>query len=148
MGNSKKKLEFSRRFNATAEQVFNAWLDPEIASYWLFSNPKSDMSKRKIRIDARVGGSYSVIETVDGQDLEALGEYIEIDRPNKLVFTFGMPIFSPEFDTVTVTIAADGDGCILTLSHEHLPPEYHDDTENGWGKMYIRLEEILNQKKE
>ena len=34
----------------------------------------------------------------------AIGEYIEVRRPSRLLFTLGMPQFAADFDTVTVEI--------------------------------------------
>jgi uncharacterized protein YndB with AHSA1/START domain len=57
----------------------------------------------------------------DGVDYKALGEYVEFDRPRRLVFTFGMPQFSAEFARVVVEIALQGTGSLLTVTQEHLP---------------------------
>jgi uncharacterized protein YndB with AHSA1/START domain len=75
--------------------------------------------------------------------IEGIGEYLEIDRPRRLVFTFAIPMFGPGIDRIVVEIAPDGAGCILSLTHELLPPEFHDATANGWGKMFDRLRGIL-----
>ncbi len=81
----------------------------------------------------------------EGMELEGIGEYLEIDRPRRLVFTFAIPLFGPHVDRIVVEIVPDGAGCILTLTHELLPPEFHDATETGWGKMFDRLVEVLNR---
>ena len=47
-----------------------------------------------------------IVDRRDGIDYRALGEYLEIDRPRRLVFTFAMPQFSPDFNKVTVEIGA------------------------------------------
>lgn len=48
----------------------------------------------------------------------AEGEYLEIDRPRRLVFTFRMPQFSDSEDRVVVEIAPLEEGCELTLTQE------------------------------
>jgi uncharacterized protein YndB with AHSA1/START domain len=42
----------------------------------------------------QVGGNWEIIDHRDGKDYRAIGEYLEIDPPTKLVFTFKMPQFS------------------------------------------------------
>ncbi len=136
-------LRITRRFNASAERVFDAWLDPTIAREWLFTSPGTDTVNRRVKVDAQVGGSYLFTNKCDDVELEAVGEYLEIDRPCRLVFTFAMPQFGPHVDRLTVEIVADGAGCVLTLTHELLPPEFQGPTESGWGKMFVRLAATL-----
>jgi uncharacterized protein YndB with AHSA1/START domain len=76
---------------------------------------------------------------VGGIDYMGHGEYLEIDRPRRLVFTFGMPQFSPLFCTVTVEIVADGDGCILILTQDQMAPDAREPVEQGWLGMFDAL---------
>jgi len=134
-------LVMTRRFEASPEAVFDAWTDPEIAKRWLFAGPLSQA--HETRMDLRVGGKWSVMDRRGGVDYTALGEYVEIDRPHRLVFTFGMPQFSPEFCTVTVAIQADGDGAVMTMSQDRLPPDEVKPSEGGWALMFAGLGHIL-----
>src|SRR5689334_15946517 len=103
---TKPGLRMSRRFAATPERVFAAWTDPAIARRWLFTVPESEA--HAIELDVRAGGKWEISDRRGGVDYRALGEYLAVEPPHRLVFTFGMPQFSPEFDRVTVEIAADG----------------------------------------
>jgi uncharacterized protein YndB with AHSA1/START domain len=137
------KFRMTRRFDASPERVFDAWLNPETARKWLFTSPTSE--KNTTEIDPTVGGKWAITDRRDGTDYLGLGEYIEIDRPRRLVFTFGMPQFSELFDRVVVEIAPDESGSILTLTHELLPPDYHKATEEGWSEMFVNLDAVLVQ---
>lgn len=134
-------LRLSRRFNASPERVFDAWLDPETARKWLFATPTDEAYS--VDLDTRVGGKWTISARREGVDYTAIGEYLEIERPRRLVFTFGMPQFSPEFCHVIVEIAPDGTGSVLSLTQENLPPEFHSDTEGGWDKMFDALAAAL-----
>ena len=79
------KVRVTRRFSTSPERVFDAWLDPEKAGRFLYATKEGEMVQ--VEIDARVGGRYSIVERRDGQDVEHTGEYLEIDRPRRLVFT-------------------------------------------------------------
>jgi uncharacterized protein YndB with AHSA1/START domain len=136
-------LRMTRRFDASPERLFDAWTDPNLAARWLFTSPSSETHSTSL--DVRVGGRWEIIDRRDGVSYRALGEYLEVERPRRLVFTFGMPQFSPEFDKVTVEIAADGLGAAMTLSQERLPAEHVAATEQGWREMFAALDGQLTQ---
>jgi uncharacterized protein YndB with AHSA1/START domain len=135
-------LRMTRRFAASPEMVFDAWLDPKVAAKWLFTTPASE--SHSTEIDARVGGAWSIVDRRGGVDYRAVGEYLEIDRPRRLVFTFGMPRFSDAFNTVTIEITPDKDGCLMTLTQDNLPPEHHEPTRQGWEDMFRTLAALPN----
>ena len=133
-------LTIVRRFAATAERVFDAWLDPERAALWLFTAPGREA--HSMQNDPRVGGHWVITDRRDGVEYKALGEYVEIDRPRRLVFTFGMPQFSPDFNRVTVEIAPDGEGCLMSVTQEGVPSDDHPDTREGWEEMFVMLDAV------
>lgn len=51
-----------------------------------------------------VGGSWEIIDHRGEKDYRAIGEYIEMNRPKKLVFTLKTPQFSELLDKITVEI--------------------------------------------
>ena len=133
-----RRLVMRRAFAVSPERLFDAWTDPAVAARWLFTTP--DSQAHAAELDVRVGGRWTITDRRDGVDYVALGEYLEVDRPRRLVFTFGMPQFSPAFNTVTVEIAPAGDGSMMTLTQEHLPPEHHPAARDGWDAMFEALE--------
>ncbi len=130
-------LRMTRRFDLPPARVFDAWVDPALVTKWLFTTPGSE--SHSTEIDARVGGGWVIVDRRDGIDYKALGEYLEIDPPRRLVFSFGMPQFSDAFNTVTIEIEPDGDGCLMTLTQDNLPPEYQEPTRQGWEDMFHTL---------
>src|ERR1700741_2368381 len=102
-------LKMVRRFEASPERVYDAWTDPKFASLWLFTGPTSEA--HTCEMDARPGGRWTITDPRGGPLYSGGGEFLETDRPRKVQLTFGMPQFSPEFDLITVTFEADGDGC-------------------------------------
>jgi uncharacterized protein YndB with AHSA1/START domain len=109
--------------------VFDAWLDPAIAGKFLFATPSGIMLK--VEIDPRVGGGFLIIERRGDRNDEHRGKYLEIDRPRRLVFSFGDDI---AFDatTVTVVITPAGDGCDLVLTHTGVGAQWERQTNAGW----------------
>lgn len=134
-------IRVSHRFNAPAERVFDAWLDPKTVGRWLFAT--SDGEIVRADIDAKVGGRFVITDRRDGEDVEHTGEYLEIARPHRLVFTFGVPKYSDVFSRVTVEITPLETGCELVLTNEGLLPEYESRTAEGWTMILASLERTL-----
>jgi uncharacterized protein YndB with AHSA1/START domain len=135
-------LKVTRRFKATPERVFDAWLDPAKARLFLFATPTGQMVK--VEIDARVGGRFLIVDRRDGEDVAHEGEYLEIDRPRRLRFTFGVMKYSKEYSRVTIDIAPATGGCELILTHEGVLPEYADKTPDGWNSILDGLAILLD----
>lgn len=134
-------VQVKRQFGASAERVFDAWLDPKMACRFLFTTPTGQMVRTDI--DACVGGKFVLTDRRDGEDIEHVGEYLEIDRPRRLVFSFGVPKFSPDMTVVHIDIVPRGTGCELTLTHEKVLPEWASKTKEGWGKILDTLALLL-----
>jgi uncharacterized protein YndB with AHSA1/START domain len=131
----------SRNMNASPEQVFDAWLDPESAGKWLFATPAGQMVH--VEIDARVGGRFAFVDRREGEDIEHTGEYLAIERPNHLAFTFSVPKYSPIITRVSIDISPSNTGCNLALTHKNVLPEYTSRTEEGWTNILAGLERTL-----
>ena len=114
-----------RDFSAAPDSVFDAWVLADIAGQWLFT---TKTSRSVCELEPRVGGSYRITRTRGGKRYVAVGEYRELDRPWRLVFTFGMPQFAPDFDTVSIDIEPVQDGCRLTLTQAGMRPGYEQST--------------------
>lgn len=131
-----------REYAFSAERVFDAWLNPEITRRWLFTTDESEVVE--INIDARVGGKFEIVDRRDTPefkgDIRHIGEYLEIDRPRRLVFTFGVPQFDPAMSRVEIDIVAKGSGCELTLTHNGVPAEWQKQTTQGWAMLLGNLE--------
>ena len=77
------------------------------------------------------------------KDIEHTGEYVEIDRPRRLVFTFAVKKFSAQSTRVSIDIVPQGTGCHLTLTHEDVLPDYADRTQAGWTSILDKLAATL-----
>lgn len=155
---SHTKAQITRQFNASPERVFDAWLNPEMISKWLFASPISDVAAKVVKNDARVGGKWLIRDRRHGEDYEGDGEYLEIDRPRRLVFTFRMLQFSPTIDRIIVEIEPQEKGCQVTVTQEITVPhddsmmpeqirfmltEFENGTKQGWIEMFDLLEASL-----
>ncbi len=134
-------VRIARRFSASAERVFDAWFDADRMRHWLFSTPTGEMVRAEV--DARVGGGFIFTDRRDGVDVDHLGEYLDIDRPRRLVFSFTVPLFSTESSEVRVDITPMSEGCELVLTHRGVLPEYREQTEGGWSGILEGLARSL-----
>jgi uncharacterized protein (TIGR02246 family) len=134
----------TRRFTASAERVFDAFLDPSKAGRFMFATPTGQMVR--VAIDPRVGGNFIFVDRRDGEDVEHSGKYVEIERPRRLVFTLTVPKYSKNVDRVTIDITPLASGCELTLVHEMGAEfaEMRPRTESGWAGILEGLEATLD----
>lgn len=142
-------VRVTRRFSASAERVFDAWLDPDKVMQWMSVTHRNGMPGEMVRaeIDARVGGTFSFVDRRDGEEVDHVGEYLEIDRPRRLVFTWSIPEVSLDADRVIVEIEPLETGCELTLTCEMHPSwtEYAPQAENGWTMLVDAIAEVLGE---
>ena len=135
-------LVVTQRFAASPERVFDAFLDVAVARRFLFATAKGEMIESEI--DPRVGGRFVFTERrPEMGEVRHVGEYLEIDRPRRLVFSFGVPQFDPRMTRVQIDIRPDGQGCELTLTHEGVTPDYLEGTKEGWSRILSGLEPAL-----
>ena len=134
-------ITVARDFAQTADQVFDAWLDPHVAGRFLFATPDGVMTR--VEIDPRVGGKFCIIERRGETDAEHVGTYVVIDRPRFLTFQFGDNVaFDATMVSIEITPLPDG-GCRLTLTHEGVLDEWRDQTVKGWTGILACQAEIL-----
>jgi uncharacterized protein YndB with AHSA1/START domain len=131
------EVRVSQRFDASPERVFDAWLDPAMASAWLFATASRPVAR--VEIDARVGGSFRFVDWRGGHEVEHAGEYLEIVPPRRLVFTLAMENSPRVVTRVTAEIVELDAGCELTLVHRNVPPDHATRTEGRWTGMLYGL---------
>ena len=135
-------LSVSRVINASREKTFDAWLDAKtLASFIL---PKPGMPNPEVTANPEVGGEFEIIMDVGERKIPHYGAYLQIDRPNKLQFTWNSP-FSAEDSVVTIDFRGLGaDQMEVTLVHRKFPSEENRDDHNiGWGNILEALETNL-----
>jgi len=104
-----QSLRIVRQFNVAPEFVFDVFTKPEAMRVWWTEETTFD-------IDLRVGGQWAIIRKEAETVYTATGEYLEIENPHRLKYTYGMPQFSQNSDTISIDIAADGkSGCVVTF---------------------------------
>lgn len=148
MGGDSVDVRVTRRFEASPERVFDAWLDPVLIGRWMFGPALRDEKILHLEVDARVGGSFSFLVKREGQEIDHVGTYLEIERPRSLAFTWGIAGQPGAESRVVVEIEPQDRGSELTLVHEMDAKwrEYAGRTEAGWRQMLEVLQSALRSK--
>jgi uncharacterized protein YndB with AHSA1/START domain len=121
--------------------VFQAWTDPHLLRQWLCPDPGA---VGEATCDPVVGGTYRLVMVFDHGAYEVTGEYLEIDPPHRLVFTWLTDRTAGQHTQVTVTIRPDGDLTTMTITHDRLPSDtYRASASSAWTNVIERLDRIL-----
>ncbi|QGQ93891.1 SRPBCC domain-containing protein [Paenibacillus psychroresistens] len=153
---SQTTLIMVRQFDVPTERVFDAWINPVMMRRWLMTNEGTN----KIAVnEPYVGGRWTIVDQRDGIEYTATGEYLKIERPNLLIFTFQMPQFSELIDRLTVELRELEKGCemtftqVINVAHEEdwteadiekAHGENYSGSEHGWNLMFGGLKDILS----
>lgn len=136
-------------FQASAERVFDAWLDPAKVRAWLGQalSGLRGFDVRRVEIDARVGGRFTFSDQREDGEAVHWGYYREIARPRKLVFTWFTSEEEEREDSsvVTLTLEPLAQGCRATMVHrmDARWAEWVDRTGNGWNAMLRKIDAEL-----
>jgi uncharacterized protein YndB with AHSA1/START domain len=132
-------VRLSRQIGAVPERIFDAWLDAEDAPRFLFASRLGD--EIRSQIDARVGGAFGIVRQRTGGHVDCWGEYLEIDRPHRLVFSLFVEKYAQQDDRVIVELAPVAGQSLLVLTHElSLPsPAQRLRIQRGWASALDRL---------
>jgi uncharacterized protein YndB with AHSA1/START domain len=120
--------------DARPETVWSFLVDPEKATCWMGI---------AATLDPRPGGLY-LVDVLPGHT--ARGEFVEVDEPRRLVFTWGWdPVENgpnavpPGSTRVEIELVPDGDGTLLRFTHELPTAESAQSHAHGWDHYLARL---------
>ena len=125
-------IEVSMHVAAQPETVFPYFTDPARYIQWMGHDAT---------LEPVPGGSFRV-HIRDG--VEAAGEFVEVDPPYRLVFTWGWThdhAVRPGTTRVVITLHTENGGTRVILRHYDLPDEeQRDHHRKGWEAYLDRLE--------
>ncbi len=162
---AERSFTLTRWFDAPRERVWQAWTDPkQLAAWWGphgFTNPV-------VEADVRPGGRLRIVmRSPEGVDFPAVGEFVAIEPPSRLVFTDDIsdevpaelqasldrhrpssPPGSPLRILVEVTFEELDGGTLLTVTDSFTSDEDRDaimrtGAVSGWSESMERLETLV-----
>ncbi|HEX4466782.1 MAG TPA: SRPBCC domain-containing protein [Solirubrobacteraceae bacterium] len=123
IGTEAGAMRLERTFQASAEEVFDAWTNPDVLRRWWAADASWEPTLAEV--DLRVGGSYRLSMRDPARDAPhtVRGEYHEVSRPARLVYSWcwesedgGLGHVS----TVTVQFRQSGERTTVVLEHTGL----------------------------
>ena len=133
-------LVVRRVLRVPRERVFAAWLDPALMTRWMCPG---DTSSASVELDPRVGGKFRIVMHHGRGDAEHWGEFLAIEPPARLSFTWISASTLRQPTLVTVELFERGVETELVLTHRRLPPEKVEAHRKGWTDIVAKLEEVL-----
>lgn len=140
-------LIFRRVFQAPASLVFETWTEPRHLRHW---RAPRGFELVVCEVDLRVGGSYRFVHRApDGSRHTFRGQYREIERPSRLVSTFGYEA-APATEVLDEVTFADNGGTTLVTGRTTFPTFETRElyaaagAERGLAQCHERLDELLS----
>jgi uncharacterized protein YndB with AHSA1/START domain len=135
-------LTVAREIPGPIDAVFDAWLEAATMAQWM--TPAPDISVEAAS-DPVVGGRFRVVMKGRGQEIVHTGEYLVIDRPTRLVFTWQSEPAGDTLVAVEFTRVADR-RTLVTLTHERFPtPDQRDRHRGGWTALLETLARVMTE---
>ena len=137
-------VNIEKTVNASIERAFDAWLNPKMLSKFMRGMP--EMSETEVEIDAREGGCFTFIMCLGEERIPHTGTYMEISRPDRLVFTWESQYSVVDNSTVTLHFTKINENTTkISLSHvKFIDEEARSGHEGGWGCVLDNLKDILS----
>jgi uncharacterized protein YndB with AHSA1/START domain len=139
-------LEIERTFDASAQEVFEAWTSEEVLRRWFHADPEWETPTAEV--DLRVGGRVRLVmrDPKAGEDYGATGEYTVVDPPHRLAFTWNWDDQDSERQLIELEFAEhDGETTVRMTSHGIATEERVDSHREGWGIAFDNLDRALER---
>lgn len=126
-------------------RLFALWTDPRhLAQWW----GPTGWRVTRCEVDLKVGGAWHTrLLTGRGEERSIGGRYLEINPPERLVFTWELPGSSAsdvaQLTIVTVTFEAIGEATQLVIEHRKLSSGQAVDMDVGWNSTLDCLARYL-----
>jgi uncharacterized protein YndB with AHSA1/START domain len=157
MSDEQAWVKIERTFDASIEDVWDMWTNPDLFKKWYGPN---GMSVPIAEMDVRVGGTRKISMAMDSAErpmsMWFIGVYKEVRRPSRLVYTesmcqedgtlispqaMGMPEGHPDITEVVVDLREDDGKTVMTMVHIGVPEGTAG--EGGWKQAFDKLASSL-----
>ncbi len=143
-GNGSSEIVISWTFEAPREDVWREWTEPERFADW-YGGDTAEIPLETVAMDVRPGGRWSLVMNAARGAIYWDGEFLEVEEPERLVFTITDEPDQDEYAVCTVVLTDSGDGRtdMLFTQIGPMPPEQIEPAKKGWSGFFERLAERL-----
>jgi uncharacterized protein YndB with AHSA1/START domain len=135
-------LEVKRVFTASPSAVFDAWMNRAAFAAWI--GPEG-MTCDVALLEPFVGGQFQLqMKISDDNSFPVVGTYRAIEKPTRIVFSWGRADDLSSQTIITVMLNALGEHTELTLQHAGLRSvESRNAHGRGWNDTFNKLARYL-----
>jgi uncharacterized protein YndB with AHSA1/START domain len=135
----------TRTFAATPGAVFDAWVTPASFAAW-FGGSGVDVPTDTVSMDVRPGGAWKATMIIGNgvPDINWYGEFVTVDRPDKLVLTLAdRPGDARETVSVTFTEVDGGTEMLFRQTGGNISAEEYERSAAGWQTFFDAMDTLL-----
>ncbi len=138
-------IQIRRTFDAPREAIWREWTEPDRFADW-YGGPQGEIPLGTVSMDVREGGRWKLTMIFGPREIHWDGEYIEVDEPQRLVFTVSDQPDEDVYDLCTVELTDLGGErteMLFQQSGGHMPAAVYRRAAEGWGGFFDRMAERL-----
>jgi len=132
-----------RMLPASPDAVYDEWLDPAALADWMCPRPARC---RNVEMQPWVGGRLRIDISDSGAEFWVSGEYLVLDRPRRLSFSWSCSTWPDPSLTSVVHVflePRENEQTLMTIQHTLLPPGLVGQHQRGWTVIAHQLAEVL-----
>ncbi len=132
------------KFNVEISKLWDAWTDPAYVKRWFGSDPNGTVLEALV--DINNSKSFKVtFQNSNGSLYTCFGTYIDIQKFEKLSFTWSW-IKKPKIvETIEVEFEKIENRTLMTFIHKNIKPGTGHNYEMGWRSTFTKLESLLEK---
>jgi uncharacterized protein YndB with AHSA1/START domain len=137
-------LRIERTFDAPIEEVFDAWTSEQVLRRWWHADPEWETPSAEL--DLRVGGQLRIVmrDPEAAEDYGGSGEYLVIDRPHRLTFTWIWDDDRENPQLIELEFSErDGATTVVQTNSGITTEKGRDEHEDGWTACFDNLDRAL-----
>lgn len=135
-----QQVLITRVFDASREDVFRAWTDPDELAAW-YGPAHVDVPRDRVHVDLHVGGRWELTMLHGGGEMTIGYEILELDEPALLVMRSDpMPQAGmPQGSLLRVELHDHGAKTRMSLTDGPYPAAGSSHAEAGWNAAFDKL---------